>query len=201
MIVLPRRVPLSDVFHASDTGEPFDACLMCERPLLDPQTEYVIEKACRRFEAYDVTETVFEYALCLSCHVEVAASLSDASRQQCETYFTDRVDLRARASSLLTRAQETAPAGTDNPVDVRPWIDACIAHGTPVRELKEYQILAHCVGNDLVLSHMPLVVGGRAMDELTQLLSQETIDALGGFREEHFGVPPELQSEPILFPA
>lgn len=198
----PRRTPLPDLFHSSDTGAPFEHCLVCERPLLEADAEYVIEKAFRRYEAYEVEETIFEYALCLSCHDDVVAMFSDASKQASERYFDARVDVLDRGRRLLAAADPDPEADSEadseaSPdVDVAPWLRRCVAHDTPVGALREWQVLAHCVGGDLVLSHLPLVIGGEAVDELVQLLSNETIDELGGFRDEYFGLPPELQHTP-----
>lgn len=192
---------------------------MCDRSLLDGTTEYLIEKAYRRFSEYDVQETVFEYAICLECHLEIAASFSETSRHRCNAYFDQHVDLPGRAARLLRDAEDAPDAdeveeanrlqsgpfvrtGPD-PEDVAldDWLDRCVIHDTPRDDLDEYQVLAHCVGNELLLTHLPLVIGGAAMDEIVQRLSNETIDELGGFRNEYFGLPPELQhdlSGPIL---
>jgi hypothetical protein len=187
MILLPQRVPIPERFHSDEKDAPFAHCLQCDRPLLkgDP-TEYLVEKAYRRYDAYDVEETIFEYALCIECHREMAASFSDLSRKRCNAYFAERVDLDARIGALLS----------GEAVEVGRWMKQCVAHGTPAGDLEEYQVLAHCVGNEMVLSHLPLLIGGPAMEEVAECLSAETRDELGGFRDDHFGVPPELQTAP-----
>jgi len=43
----------------------------------------------------------------------------------------------------------------------------------------------------MLMTHLPLVIGHEAMNEIMQRLSKETRDRLGGFQEEHFG-PPEM---------
>jgi hypothetical protein len=190
--VLPKRVPIPPTFHADDTDAPFEECLVCERPLRDGTTDYVIEKGYRSFEDYDVRETVFGYALCMPCHATLSESFSDASRQRCQSYLSEHVDLRARTATLLD-GEETA--------DPAEWTRQCVVHGTSKEELSEYQILAHCHGDDLLLTHLPLLIGGPAIDALVQRLSNETLDELGGFRDEYFGLPPELEKNlqgPVL---
>jgi hypothetical protein len=182
--VLPKRVPIPPTFYADDTEAPFEECLVCERALRDGSTEYVIEKGYRSFEAYDVQETVFGYALCLRCHATLSQSFSTASKHRCQSYLSEQVDIRARTASLFEEETTADPAR---------WTQHCIVHDTPKEELEEYQILAHCHGDDLLLTHLPLLIGGPAIDELVQRLSNETIDELGGFRDEHFGLPPELK--------
>lgn len=190
--VLPKRVPLPPTFYADDTEAPFEECLVCERSLRDGTTDYVIEKGYRAFEAYDVEETVFGYALCMPCHATLNESFSAASKQRCQSYLSERVDLRARTATLLDEEDTPDPA---------EWTQNCIVHDTPKEELEEYQILAHCHGDDLLLTHLPLLIGGPAIDALVQRLSNETLDELGGFRDEYFGLPPEFEQNlqgPVL---
>lgn len=189
--VLPRRVPIPPTLHAEDTEAPFENCLVCERPLRDGTTEYVIEKGYRSFAAYDVQEVVFGYALCMQCHLTLSRSFSDASKRRCQAYLSERVDLRARMDLLL---EEDLP-------EFSRWIQKCIVHDTPKENLQEYQILAHCHGDDVLLTHLPLLIGRPAIDALVQRLSNETLDELGGVRDEYFGLPPELENNlqgPVL---
>jgi len=181
--VLPKRVPIPSSLYADDTEAPFEECLVCEQALRDGSTDYVIEKGYRSFAAYDVEETVFGYALCMPCHAKLSQSFSATSKQRCQSYLSERVDLRARTASLLDEEN----------TDPEAWTQSCIVHDTPRADLEEYQILAHCHGDDLVLTHLPLLIGGPAIDDLVQRLSNETLDELGGFRDEYFGLPPELK--------
>lgn len=184
--LLPSRVPIPPTFYAEDTEQPFQECLACERPLRDGSTEYVIEKGYRSYPDYDVEETVFGYALCIHCHSSLSNSFSGLSKRRCQTYLNEHINLRRRTAALLD--QET--------VDPTRWTQHCVVHDTPKEELQEYQVLAHCHGEDLLLTHLPLLIGGPAIDALVQRLSNETLDELGGFRDEYFGVPPELQKNP-----
>lgn len=189
--LLPKRVPLPSTFYAEDTEAPFETCLACDRALLEGSTEYVIEKGYRSFEEYDVQETVFGYALCLDCHASLSKSFSASSKRRCQSYLSSHVDLPQRTASLL--AAES--------IDPTQWTQRCIVHDTPKSELQEYQLLAHCHGEDLLLTHLPLMIGGPAVEELVQRLSNETLDELGGFRDEYFGLPPKLKGSlhgPIL---
>lgn len=187
----PLRVPIPESLYAPETGEPISSCLACDRSLLDGSTEYLIEKGYRQYEAYDVQETVFSYALCTECHITIQRSFSEASRRRCQTYLAKHVDPVGRASALLE---------ADDP-DPSDWTRQCVVHDTPREDLQEYQLLAHCHGEEMLLSHLPLLVGGPATDALAERLSDETIDELGGFRDEHFGPPPELKRDlqgPVL---
>ena len=184
--MLPKRVPIPPSFYAEDTGAPFEECLACERSLLEKSVDYVIEKGYRTFEDYDVEETVFGYALCMRCHATLSLSFSALSKRRCQSYLDEHVDLRERAAALLE-------ADTTDP---ERWTRRCIVHDTPRAELQEYQLLTHFRGDELMLTHLPLLIGGPAVEALVERLSNDTLDELGGFRDEHFGVPPELQRQP-----
>lgn len=184
--MLPQRVPIPPPFHAEETDAPFEECLACERPLLTGSVDYIIEKGCRSFEAYDVEETIFGYALCMHCHARLSQSFSALSKRRCQTYLEERVNLHERSEWLLEA----------DSVDPNRWTQHCIVHDTPREELREYQLLAHCRGDEMLLTHLPLTIGGPAVDALVERLSNETLDELGGFRNEHFGLPPELQRRP-----
>jgi len=183
--VRPLRVPLPESFYSIETGEPIASCLVCDTDLLDESTEYLLEKGLRRYEAYDVQETVFEYALCMDCHATMRESFSETSMRRCQAYLSKHVDLTGRTARLLDTE-------SPDPID---WLRHCIVHDTPREDLEEYQVMAHCRGNQMLLTHLPLVMGGPAMDELAQRLSNETLDELGGFRDEHLGLPPELKHD------
>jgi len=183
--VLPDRIPIPESLYSIETGDPISTCLACDAPLLDGSTEYLIEKGYRRYEAYDVEETVFGYALCMDCHAAMRQSFSEVSKRRCQSFLAEHIDLAGRTERLLG-AESTDPAD---------WTRRCIVHDTPRDELEEYQIMAHCRGDELLLTHLPLLMGGPAVDALAQRLSDETLDDLGGFRDEHLGLPPELKRD------
>jgi len=183
--VRPERIPIPKSFYSIETEEPMSTCLACDRPLLDGETEYLIEKGYRQYEAYDVQETVFEYALCMDCHATMRQSFSDLSTRRCRAYLAEHVNLAERAGRLLD-------AESPDPSD---WTRHCVVHDTPRQELAEYQVMAHCMGTEMILTHLPLLMGGPAVDALVERLSDETIDDLGGFRDEHLGPSPKLQRD------
>lgn len=192
--MLPKRVSIPPTFYAEDTGAPFDECLVCGQSLRDGSVDYVIEKGFRSYEGYDVQETVFGYALCMPCHATLSNSFSDASEQRCSSFLNEHMDLPERTAALLPDAEDVAV----NPSD---WTQQCVVYGTPKEDLKEYQLLAHCRGEEMLVTHLPLMIGGPAIEALVERLSNKTLDELGGFRDEHFGVPPELQQNlqgPVL---
>ena len=218
MFFFPERIPIPEIFHSADTRAPLERCLVCERPLLDTTEEYLIEKAVRQYPEYEVKEVIIEYALCLDCHADMQNSISDDSKHSLETYFLENANLHQRIVSLMADssppdadpypdANPCKEAATDpgdaaeEPPQLEKWLDRCIIHGTPMKKLKEFQLVGHCIGREMLLTHMPLIIGGPAMDEIIHELSNETLDELGGFRDEYFGLPPEFSRDvpgPIL---
>lgn len=193
MLLPQQTIPLPPIFYAEETGQPFSTCLHCSCSLLDTQTPYLIEKAFRTYQPYASTDLVFEYAICLACFDTIWDTFSEASRQHLDAYFNDQVDPLARAQTLLEQ----------QPLDVNHWVSHCFIKGTPATALTEYQLMAVGVGDLLVLSHVPCLIGGEALDEITTLLSKETRDELGGFMRDFFPQPPGLEEdfpiEPLLF--
>ncbi|MDX1741622.1 MAG: hypothetical protein R3178_10025, partial [Rhodothermales bacterium] len=45
--------PVPEIFQSTETGQAFERCSMCDRYLLDYDTNYVIEKAFRSYRGFD----------------------------------------------------------------------------------------------------------------------------------------------------
>ncbi len=178
-----QSVPIPPVFYSSETGAPFARCIACERELLKPGVQYVIEKAIKRYPKYNISDTIFEYAMCLPCYEEATATFSETSVQNIQRYFDDRVDLLARRNALLK-------AGNLN---VEDWISRCVVKGTPVLECSECQLVCQCNGRDMLFSYLPFAISGEAMDEVAQLLSNKTIDEIDGFYDRFLSPPPDVK--------
>lgn len=99
------------------------------------------------------------------------------------SYFDRHVDLIDRRKILLAKDE----------VLVEDWMDRCLVKGTPITELEEYQVLAHCDGKDLLFTLFPYAIGGEAINEISLLLSNKTLGEIDGFMDDHFGLPPELR--------
>ena len=143
--------------------------------------EYVIEKAYRRYPGYELNDTVFEYAMCLDCLIQLQSQMSESSLQRIESYFNSKVDFNAR----FFEPPEN--------VDVPSRLSNCMITGTPVKELSEYQIFGLFRYDSMLLGPFPYMIGGAAMDEIAALLSNKTLGEIDGFMDEHFGLPPELR--------
>lgn len=179
-------VEIPKLFYSDSTGLPFDRCVHCDISLLESGTHYFIEKAIKNYPRLATTDTIIEYAICYACYMEVQKSLSEESLRRIEAYFLENINLYSRMKEVLS------------PVDSDPerWLSKCIVKGIDRKSSPEYQIMCECTGTHMHLSLAPYMVSIEAMNEITDLLSPQTLDALNGFYNNHLGLPPELQ--PIL---
>jgi len=172
-------------FHNFETGSPFERCIDCNTYLLDGKVEYFVEKAIKSYKDYTATDVIFEYAICMNCAERMRKQMSVESMQSIQKYFSENVNFIDRMQLMQ--------AHPDNP---EAWMQQCLVKGTQANQLEEYQIYAHCKGKQLVTAQMPYLISSQALDEITHLLSNETLDELDGFMDQHFGPPPELM-EPL----
>lgn len=177
--------PVPELFQSTDSGKPFERCSMCDRYLLDYDTNYVIEKAFRSYKGFDARETVFEYALCYDCRDTLIAEFSKESMERIRDYFSRRVDVDERRRRLINEA----PDG----VTLEPWVSNCLISGEPTAEMEEFQVFCECDGPFMLYGYSPYVLGGNVMDEVADLLSAKTLDELNGFADDVLGLPPELE--------
>lgn len=179
------QIEIPKIFHNYSTGTNFERCIECDTYLLDGKTEYFIEKAIKSYKDFTATDVIFEYAICANCAEKMRKRMSSESMASIQRYFSEKVD--------FVRRMELMQASPNNP---ESWMSECLVKNTNAGQLEEYQIYAHCRGNHLVTSQMPYLVSSAALDEIANLLSNETLDELDGFMNQHFGPPPELM-EPI----
>lgn len=180
------------VFKSHSSGQYFERCISCNIYLLEAGRQYFIEKAIRKYTGFQATDVIFEYAMCMECADKMRQELSTESLQKIQNYFAGKVDLFERYSQLSAKEKEP-----------ESLLSHCIITGKPVEALEEYQVYAHCEGKSLLLSGMPYMISGEAMDEIADLLSEKTLGEIDRFIDENFGLPPELKKpikdNPVIF--
>lgn len=167
-------------FFYSREGTPLSHCLVCERYLLD-DADYVIEKSFNRYPGVDTLDTVYEIAVCVNCLQKLMQEYSEESERRVQAYFRDNMDFTMH----LKLAQEGIR-------DAELYLSKCVVKGTPSSELSHFQVSAQCRGNELVFGKSPFLISGDAIDDLTELLSNETIDFMNDFRDTYFPPPTDL---------
>ena len=167
-------------FYSFESQTPFERCIECEKYLLD-NTEYVIEKAIKKYDGYTATDTVFDYAICMNCAEKMRNEFSKESLSKIDAYFGKHFNFLN-----ITRF-----AGKEK-LDMDECLSNCLIKDVSIDEVNEYQIYAYCKGDKLVKSIPPYMVSGQAIDEILPLLSDPTTDFLNGFFNKHFGPDPAL---------
>lgn len=166
---------IDPIFYNSETNEPFEQCMVCQCSLHSPEQEYFVERIMRRVPDLAVTECLFEYAVCSACAESMRGELSESSRNSIEQHFKQR---------LAQRGEEL--------MEQRGSLQHCLLTGRPIEDSTEFSFHAHCRGGFMVQSIFPYAISDVAMDEVSELLSQATIDFLDDFKGKYFTGPPEL---------
>lgn len=190
-----QYMPIPGDFYSFDTDAPFEACLVCKAPLLSGQVDYFIEKAIKNYPGHDVSDVVYEYALCSHCAQDMNEKMSVTSLLNLQTYFSGNESFMAKINHHNSHWQD---------FEGSPLSENCAMTGVHKAELAEYMIYGHFKGDQMIKSTMPFLLSGKVMDDVADLLSNETIDALDDFMGEYFGGPPELEElwkprRPVFF--
>ena len=174
------RTDIPKIFQCDATGKDFERCIACDQSLAQ-MDNYVIEKAFKSYNGLQQYNTIFEYAMCISCAQMMRNQLSVQSRSSINEFFSRQIDFSIH--------HNLSEQGT---TEVEAWLDRCAVDQTPVGELVEFQIFGSCQGSELVLDFYPLLLGGPALDRLTELLSNQTLDDLQRFTDDLIDGPPEF---------
>lgn len=175
---------INPIFYSSETGKPFTNCKVCDKYLLDGDTEYMVEKAFRKYKGYKAEDVVFEFAICNECHQQTYMQLSEESRNAMQRFMSEHIDFEERMHKHM---QPWSNDGSDW------WKQTCAVTGESVDDLEEYQLVGGFQGKAEIRGALPIMVGGKAMDELANLLSNESLDFLDGFNNQLIGPPPEFE--------
>lgn len=157
-------------FHESN-GEFFKRCMMCDCNLHEHPQGYFIEKAIKKYPEFETSQELFAYAICYSCAHKMHQQLSEESRKNIKEYMISRMK--------------------DNKIPKD--LQRCSLTGDLVSDMKEYQIQVYCVGDKMLPSHGPMLIGEMAIEEISALLSNKSWEELDGFTDNFFGLPPAFR--------
>jgi hypothetical protein len=176
-------IDIPEHFYSDGEGAPFEKCVVCGKDLLKEGTRYVIEKAIKNYKGTDVTSTVYEYAMCMDCYMEMQKNMSEESLNNLQKYYESFVE--KRGSNVMMINLDTFNLDT--------WLSKCFFTDEPVKEMDEYQIMGQFNGNKLVLNTPPMAIGQTVAEEMSELLSAKTKGEMDRFREQFLGPPPEIK--------
>ncbi len=163
------KVELMDRDHE---GNPFLKCIECERPIQEMEN-YLVEKAYQKYPKLNKEITVFEFAICMDCAIRRSGEMSEHSQRVMQEY------LKPYQNKAFSEGDEMK----------------CLVTNKSVEETNSYQVSGlFSQGKPAVF----FVFSEEALEEINELISDETRDMMDGFIGNHFGVPPEWQRSPVL---
>lgn len=170
-------------FFSDVTDKPFESCNVCNKSLLQSNEPYVIEKAMKNYEGHDFSSTIYEFAICQKCHMNMQKSMSEESLANLQNYY----------SSIMAE-KGNQPIMIDlNNFNLDTWLSKCFFKGSEIDSMKEYQIVGQFKGNRMIMNSPPIIIGETAMQEMAGLLSDKTTDEMNGFRDRFLGPSPEIE--------
>lgn len=180
--MLARFTDIPKLFKSDLTGGLFDTCVSCGCKLLTNEEGYFIEKALKPYRGLTTYSTVFEYGMCMTCMETMRSELSEESRKKVDAYFLEKIDFHARMELVQN----------DEDPSVDDLIANCVVYGDKVEDLSECQIIAQCMGDQLVIQAAPYMIGNRVSDDVLALLSKKSLGDLDDFKDRLTGGTPEF---------
>lgn len=172
MQIYNQFIPIPEELWSFEKGEPMQRCFLCDCDLFEPGTNYLIEKA------FKAEEVLFEYAMCFGCREKLQGELSQQSLKLINNYFEEHVELEKRWMDFLEAY------GTDYP----RWVERCMVKDKPRFECSEFQVYAWCVDESLVFTGFPYMLSSDCIDDILELLSEESLGVINDFSEKIFGI-------------
>ncbi len=150
-------------FYPFDSKNRFLECTVCSKPLHEDE-KYVVEKAVKRYSTGNI-DTIFEYACCEKCYLDMAKKMSKESIQKLQEYTMKR---QANAfAHLMLSPDERA--------------NHCFFSNQPIDECEEYQIFAAFKGDFMSAMMFPMAISGDVVEEMQELISEKTREELDDF--------------------
>ena len=124
--------------------------------------------------------------MCLKCQEEIWNTFSKTSNEKIDEYYSNNLDYKKRIIKFKDIESN----------DILNMISNCAIKSLSIESLEEYQIVALCSGDKLVVHFVPMMICGEAIGEIAELLSNKTLDIISGFISKHLGIPPEFKTKP-----
>lgn len=179
----PNLLDIPSVFYPFESTEPFKECMVCGIDLTLGSIDYYVEKAVKNNIPYQVQDIVFEYAICSSCAQNMQKSISKESQENMQEFFTQNGGFMKKIQAYQQGEGE----------EIESIISKCTLYGHPIEQMSEYMMFGHFRGDKMLATTMPYIIGGQAMDKLSELMSNETLDEMNDFKNQYFGGPAELE--------
>lgn len=170
-------------FYQYDTKTPFVQCSMCETPLATSES-YIIEKVFKQNKHLNVSEIVYEYAICMHCANDAGAEISHESRLAINRVIEDHRDQLTMKLDYLHSTEK---------YNLESWLERCSLTGKEIRRCNEYAVSCIIENGNMVFEQGPMVVSDEFMEKLQNVLSVETKQAFDKIRDKVFDGSPSLE--------
>ena len=174
-----RLHTLPEQFYSDETGKPFDHCFDCGKSTTACEDGYIIQKA------YAHGETIMEMAICAECHSQLQQSYSKESMERIWNFYLDHGDLSQRLKKF-----SVLPVG--NP-DL--WLSRCMTCNATRASMDEMIVAAQVFEGDLVYGETPLMICGNCMNQIVELLSEESRDVYDRWMDRVLPPPPGITND------
>lgn len=182
VLVIDNFEPIPPIFFPDGKEMPFCNCSICGKQLLKRGQTYMIEKAYKQDIETQERELIFEIVYCFECIEKLREELSEESKQKLEVFYKENIDFEKRHKQL----SEHELFETDI------WLNNCVVSNKAIDEVNEFQIYALCDGGDILYHQTPYMICGEVIDQVTELISNKTLDFLNDFLLDHIDLPPEF---------
>ena len=81
------KLEIPRLFYDSISNMPIAKCQVCEKRILETDTEYIIEKVYRKSLVSGKMEVMFEYAICFGCAMTMMSNYSAQSKEPAALLF------------------------------------------------------------------------------------------------------------------
>lgn len=171
---ISRESDIPDRFYNEDTQSPFVECVVCNEDLNNKV--YFVEKAYKRYPGEEKHEVIFEYAMCQECAEKKNKDLSEESKTNIMEFMNERM-----------------MAGVMHDFEEEQRDTHCMVSGKSLEECDEYVIYGQFNGHKMQVGMFPYTLSGEVLDEVTELLSEETLGEIDDFIGDYFSGPPEFK--------
>lgn len=170
-------------FNQYDTQTPFVRCTMCET-LLQEQEKYIIEKVFKQNKKLQISEIVYEYAICWGCASEAGSEVSEESKKAIAKVFEDHSEQLSRKLEYLHSTEKYT---------LESWLERCSLTGKEIRLCNEYAVSCIVENGNMVFEQGPMVVSDDFMERLQNVLSVETRRSFDRLRDRVYDGSPSIE--------
>jgi hypothetical protein len=175
-----RKAEIPDIFKNSQK-EYFKNCSLCHCDLFQDNSFYFVERLFKKHISFNITEVLFEYAICFDCSENLKKELSEESKSNIEKYMLVHFPAAKRLKNLQRKRK------------LDHFIDQCAITKKAVNRIENYTLIGHFSANKMLLSFAPFVLGEEIIEEMNELISAKTRKVLDNFMDKISDLPPELK--------